>query len=162
MPIAELSQEGDEDYIIAFTDTVGDDVEFPTTQPKISSRIVFDCGELRHISSYAIQKWSRWMMNFNPRQQFVFRKLPERLVNLFNQVKGLLPKEYIIESFSVLYFCDSCGNEETYLAERGKDFLEPHKQNELQIKTSRADQLLEMLQRYDLRNYRRLLFKIFK
>ena len=124
MPIQLISPDTAEDYIIEMSGDLGDDVEFPNKKFRLSQRIIFNCENLRHLSSFAMQKWSRWMKSQDTRQQFVFRMVPPRTIDIFNMIDGYLPDESIIESFYVPYECESCGHEELLLARRGREFVE--------------------------------------
>jgi hypothetical protein len=124
MPVQLLSNLSEEDVVIGLTGDLLEKEKFPEMKLRLSQRVVMDCEGLRHISSYAIMQWSRWMKSFDPRQQFVFRNLPPRAVDILNLVDDFLPTECTIENFYVPYECQSCDHEELYLARRGKEYLE--------------------------------------
>lgn len=124
MPLHVVSKSSDEDLIIELSGDLDETVKFPQMKVRLSSRIIFNCRELGHMNSMGAQIWSKWMGGFDQRQQFVFREVPPRVIDMFNLVKGILPKESTIESFYVPYECNSCGNEENLLVIRGKDYVE--------------------------------------
>lgn len=118
------STAGEADVELILADRIEDTDEFPKVQVRLAQRIVFDCRNLKFVSSYGAQKWSLWMRSFDPRQQFVFREVPERTVDIFNLLLNFLPANRTIESFYVPYQCDSCNHEDVLLARRGKEYIE--------------------------------------
>jgi anti-anti-sigma regulatory factor len=118
-----------EDFLLELSGHLDESVEFPDVTLRLSQRVIIDCKTVSHINSYAAQMWSKWMKDKDPRQQFVFRNIPPRIVNKFNLIDGFLPSESTIESFYVPYECDNCEHEELVLAERGRDFIESQNEN---------------------------------
>ncbi len=112
------------DIEIHLVDKLENAADFPSLQPRLAQRIVFECNDLKFVSSYGAQAWALWMQSFDARQQFVFRDVPERAIDIFNLIANFLPSEHVIESFYVPYQCDSCKYETTWLARRGKDYVE--------------------------------------
>jgi anti-anti-sigma regulatory factor len=113
-----------EDIVVTLSGQLGEDTEFPKLNTRLSQRVILECDKISHLSSFAGQSWSNWMHKFDSRQQFVFRGVPPRVVDIFNLIEGFLPLEATIESFFVPYECETCGNEEDFLVKRGKDYLE--------------------------------------
>lgn len=124
MPITLNSPDTAEDYILEVSGDLDESITLPTKKFRLSQRIIFNCEKAAHISSYAAQTWSRWMHTQDQRQQFVFRAVSPRIVDLFNLIEGFLPQEAVIESFYVPYECEACSHEELLLARRGREFIE--------------------------------------
>lgn len=113
-----------DDLTIELKGDIDENVVFPEQRVRLAQRIVFECRDLHHINSYGAQIWSKWMRAKDERQQFVFRHVPPRVVDLFNLIEGYLPLETVVESFFVPYECDNCHYEELLLARRGHEYIE--------------------------------------
>lgn len=124
MPVLLLTNLSQEDVIVGLSGDLLEKEKFPDMRLRLSQRVIMDCQGLKHISSYAILQWAKWMHSFDPRQQFVFRNLTPRAVDILNSVSGFLPEDFSVETFYVPYECQKCEHEELYLARRGKEFLE--------------------------------------
>jgi len=120
--------EGD-DLLIELQGDIDEKVIFPQHKARLAQRIIFDCQNLHHINSYGAHIWSKWMKGHDQRQQFVFRHVPPRVVDLFNLVENYLPRESVVESFYVPYECETCHYEESLLAHRGREYIESINQN---------------------------------
>ncbi len=124
MSIKLISPEFAEDYIIELSGDLDEKIGFPEKKFRLSQRIIFDCDNIKYMSSFAAQKWSSWMREQDPRQQFVFRLVRPRMVAIFNMIENYLPNESIVESFYIPYECESCSHEELLLVRRGREFVE--------------------------------------
>jgi hypothetical protein len=113
-----------EDVVLELTGYLDESVKFPNVSLRLSQRMIFECDGLVHVSSAAAQDWAKWIRHFSVDQQYVFRKVRPRVMHLFNVFTGFLPKHTVMESFYMPYECEKCGHEETWLAERGRDYLE--------------------------------------
>ena len=113
-----------EDIQIKFTHHLDESVQFPVLKVRFSQQIIFDCHNLKTVSSYGLQKWITWMRSFDPRIQFVFSGCHSRIVDAFNSVAGFAPQETVVESFYLPFLCHHCGHEEEILLKRGKDYIE--------------------------------------
>jgi len=114
----------DEDVIIELSGPLDEKIQFPDLSVRLRQRVIFECEKIEHVSSFAAQRWSVWMKSKDERQQFVFRKVPVRVIDLFNMVDGYLPPEVVVESFFVPYECAHCEHEEHVLARRGREYVE--------------------------------------
>ena len=121
------------DLEIVMSGPIDEETTYPNVSPRLSQRIVIDCEGISYINSYGIQKWSLWMRAFDERVQFVFRRVPRRLVELFNSIKDFLPKGAVVESFYVPFECDNCEHEEPYWAQRGRDYVEAYQNHKMRI-----------------------------
>lgn len=124
MPTKLRSEPTDEDVLIELYGHFDESVTFPKAKFRLSQRILLDCGGIQHINSHSIQTWMIWMRQFDSRQQFVFKNVPQRVVDIINMVDEFLPLESTVESFYVPYECDKCAHEEFVLVHRGKEFIE--------------------------------------
>jgi hypothetical protein len=119
-----LKEPHGDDIEIQLSGSISTDADFPQLRARLSQRIVFDCDGLEVLTPVGATAWSHWMRAFDERQQFVFRFLHERVVRVFSQINGFLPRESTIESFYVPYQCESCNHEDELLARRGKEYIE--------------------------------------
>jgi hypothetical protein len=124
MPTQLRSNPTDEEVIIELYGNFDESVTFPKDKFRLSQRIIFDCGGVEHINSHSIQTWMIWMRQFDSRQQFVFKNVPQRVVDIINMVDEFLPPESTVESFFIPYECEKCAHEEFILVHRGKEFIE--------------------------------------
>lgn len=114
----------DEDFIIEMSGHLDEGSSFPTNKLRLYQRIIFECDQLVHVNSAAIQSWARWMKSMPGEQQFVFRKMRPRIIHIFNIFSGFLSDNAVVESFYIPYDCEKCDHEELWLAHRGQEYLE--------------------------------------
>lgn len=105
---------------------VSEQEHFPYIKVKLSSRIILNFTKAGRLSEQGLVHWSEWIRSFDSRQQFVFRAVPARWMEIFQRTQGALPIDLVVESLYIPYVCDHCGAEENWLAVRGKHFVESH------------------------------------
>ncbi len=113
-----------DEIVIEMIDRIDENLSLPNEKFRLSQKIIFDFDRLNFINSMGLHKWSKWMLSFDSRQQFVLRNLRPDVVSKLNRIEGLLPPERTIESFYIVYECENCGHEEEQLLRRGKEYIE--------------------------------------
>jgi hypothetical protein len=103
---------------------VDEHTPWPTAKVSLSTRIIFDCGAVELVNSIGAARWIDWMREFDPAQQFVFRRCSRKIVDLINYIPEFRPQEGVVESFALPYECAQCRHEEIEWVERGRHFLE--------------------------------------
>lgn len=101
-----------------------EDFVFEGLNPKLSDLVVWDCQAVERVNSVALANWIRCFRRLDPRQQYIFRGVPRRIVEIFNNVADFLPNFYRVESFNFPYSCEFCDHEEDEFLVRGKHYLE--------------------------------------
>jgi hypothetical protein len=118
------SKDSGDDIELEMQGALEEGAQLPALKPRLAKRVVIDFEHVDKINPEGLRLLSIWFRGFDQRQQFVFRRVPQRVVDIFNQVRELLPLEHIIESFYVPYQCATCEHTEEWLARRGKDYVE--------------------------------------
>lgn len=114
----------DEDLVVVLPSVLDESYEFRALNPRVSDLVVWDCQSVERVNSVGLSNWIQCFRNLDPRQQYVFRKVPRRIVEIFNNVCDFLPTFYRVESFYFPYSCEFCDHEEDEFFVRGKDYLE--------------------------------------
>ena len=119
----------DEDLVVLLPPSVDEFTDFSHLQPRLSQLIVWDCSQIERVNSIGLQRWIECFRRLDSRQQYIFRKVPRRVVETFSNVIDFLPPYSRIESFYFPLECVSCEHEEHELLRRGKDYLEAQGKN---------------------------------
>lgn len=87
-----------------------------------ATEVHIDLSIMTFINSIGVKNWISFMVKIPTRAQVYLINAPLVMLNQVSMVQGFLPKNGFVQSFRAPYHCDSCGAEEIFLAERGKDY----------------------------------------
>ena len=75
---------------------------------KISNRknVVMDVGKIESINSCGGREWVKWIRAIDAKVEFV--NCSSVFLDYANMIDGFVPKNGVIESFNVPYYCESC------------------------------------------------------
>ncbi|MGE0764155.1 MAG: hypothetical protein AB7N80_12815 [Bdellovibrionales bacterium] len=110
--------------VIHISGTINENSDFSQLRLEGSKLIYLDLSEVKNLNSMGLRNWVMWIKQLKVKSQMVFRNCPRTVVDQMNILQGFLPMGAIVESFFVPYACPACGKEESYLAVRGKDYME--------------------------------------
>lgn len=86
--------------------------------------LIVDLKDTKLITSQGIAGWLLWLQQIPKDIPILFQKVPKVIVDQFNLVKGFYPKQSLVESFYIPYYCDACDRHSSPLVTRLVDFTE--------------------------------------
>lgn len=89
--------------------------------------LTIDLLDATRMNSTGVREWHLWMTGFrekNPRALIVLKHCPRFFIETMNMIYDFVPGPFVIESFAVPFFCESCDVSIEVLAERGKHYHE--------------------------------------
>ncbi len=112
-----------ESLLFVFEGSIDEDVTFPTSAPGKYKNIFIDLKGVKTINSVGIREWLNWLKPIAEVSQVILMKCPKALVFQLNMVEGFLPKNGLVKSFYVPYFCEKCDKEENVLFTVGTEIV---------------------------------------
>ncbi len=92
----------------------------------------FDLGDVRTINSCGVREWISWINKLEI--QSIYMNCPQAVVMQFNMVREFLGSDANVESFQVPAFCETCGQQKSFLLTVNKDFHAGAALNDFDIK----------------------------
>lgn len=99
--------------------------DYSPIETKFTDDVVFDFDGVNHINSTGIKHWVQWVSGIvsqNPSLKFYFVNCPKPIVDQINMVDGFLPKNSVVKSFKVPYYCEECEKDATYIFVLGREY----------------------------------------
>lgn len=87
--------------------------------------VVFDFDNITHINSAGIKLWIQWHNRIQeklPRLKFSFINCPKPYVDQINMVEGFIPKDSIVRSFKVPFYCETCEADKSFTFVLGREY----------------------------------------
>ncbi len=110
-----------ENLVLTFEGVIDEEVKFPNVDAVKFKQVQIDLKGVRSINSVGIREWLNWIRPVSTVSQVVFIKTPKALVFQMNMVEGFLPKNGVVQSFFVPFYCETCDKEENVLFTVGKE-----------------------------------------
>lgn len=85
-------------------------------------KLVIDMSRVNYINSVGIKNWILWSRNIPEDCKMELYQVPPSVVTQINQVAGFLPKQAMMMSIQVPYYCDTCSKEDTRVYTLGKEY----------------------------------------
>lgn len=96
--------------ILTFPGSVDEDTDFTKIDTKSLDELVVDLERLSVINSCGTRNWVKWISGIPAKTTVVFVNCSRIFIDQANMFEGFLPKNSVIKSFFVPYFCESCKN----------------------------------------------------
>ena len=99
--------------------------DYSSIETKFTDDVVFDFNDVSHINSTGIKHWVQWVsgiVDTNPSLKFYFVNCPKPIVDQINMVEGFLPRNSVVKSFKVPYYCEECEKDATYTFVLGREY----------------------------------------
>lgn len=84
---------------------------FPLKVTKDHRSITFEMDGFTRMNSIGVRQWDQWMAALraaNPKLVIKLVNIPYFFVELFNVIHEFVPRPYVVNSFYLQYYCDSC------------------------------------------------------
>ena len=73
-----------------------------------SRKVIIDLAGLEAINSIGCRSWIKWLKTLNPDIQLSLVNCTPVFLDYVNMIDGFVPKNGVIESFEVPYYCETC------------------------------------------------------
>lgn len=117
-----LTQEGD-DQVLYLEGEINEKADFSPAPLHFTGRLIVDMRHVKVINSIGCRNWILWTKALQAPGGLYLRACPSFIVHQFSILHGFLPEGALVQSFSVPYYCDSCGEAEEHTAENGRDYV---------------------------------------
>lgn len=107
--------------LFVFEGPIDEDVQFPPMDTSKYKVLFVDLKGVTAINSVGIREWLNWIKPLTEKVQVVLMKCPKPLVFQLNMVEGFLPKNAVVKSFFVPFYCEKCDKEENILFNVGQE-----------------------------------------
>jgi hypothetical protein len=111
--------------MIAIEGAIGESTPMFTLPLENTKEITLELGKVTYINSIGVRQWILWTMKIPRDCKVKMMNCPFVFASQASMVVGFTTKNMTIESLRLPYACENCGFEDTYLAERGKDYEYP-------------------------------------
>jgi len=110
---------------IVLKGAMDEEAVFPNTVHQRQEKIIIDLENVTLINSMGARAWVNWVRSLESLAScIVLEKCPPIVVNQINILLGFLPKNGVVGSFKIPYFCEDCGLEEAILWQMGVQYQE--------------------------------------
>ncbi|MBT4761744.1 MAG: hypothetical protein HOO06_08625 [Bdellovibrionaceae bacterium] len=113
----------DDKLEISFFGEISEDVALEPLSFTGINTVVFDLEGISLLNSCGLRTWILWIREIPSETVKKFKNCPRIVVEQMNILEGFLPKNSVIESFYIPYYCDDCDKEYNKLALEGEDFV---------------------------------------
>lgn len=99
--------------------------DYSSIETHFTDEVVFDFNDVDHINSTGIKHWVQWasmIVEKNPNLKFWFVNCPKPIVDQINMVEGFLPRNSVVKSFKVPYFCEICSKDTVRTFVLGREY----------------------------------------
>lgn len=107
--------------LFVFEGQIDEDVQFPGVDTTKFKKVFIDLKGVKAINSVGIREWLNWLKPVSEQAQIILMKCPKALVFQLNMVEGFLPKNGLVKSFYVPFYCEKCDKEENVLFNVGAE-----------------------------------------
>ena len=101
--------------------------DYKQIQFDFTDEVIFDFDRVSHINSSGIKAWVQWQNSVQesfPRLRFSFINCPKPIVDQINMVEGFIPKNSVVRSFKVPYYCETCEADKSYTFVLGREYVQ--------------------------------------
>jgi DNA-binding response OmpR family regulator len=112
-------------YKISLRGTLVEHAELPTLPLNLGSITLFvDCDHLIGINSIGIRSWILWFKQLESQgvQHFEFDNLRPPILQQTSFVQGFIPKNSVVNSFFLYYWCETLQEEKEFKIVYGKNY----------------------------------------
>lgn len=110
---------------LQFEGAMDEHSDYTQIQGDFTQEVIVDLGEVSHINSTGIKHWVKWISDIENKYDHLTMSLvncPKAIVDQVNMVDGFLPKNSIVRSFQVPFYCESCEADKTYTFVLGREY----------------------------------------
>ena len=118
----EVQKKGD-CYIVSISGSLDEDMTFKKVEITDAKEIVVNFEKVNGIKWFGISELIRWLSS-QKSAKIIYSKCPKNVVDQMNIVVGFLPRNAVVESFYVPYYCEESGEEAQVLFRFGIEFNE--------------------------------------
>jgi hypothetical protein len=102
---------------LTISGSIDEDADFAHVDLNEVELMIVNLNGLKGLNSCGIREWIRWTQKFPDTLKVAFLNCPKIAIEQMNMVEGFLPKNGIVKSFYIPYYCEECDSVTNYLQE---------------------------------------------
>lgn len=118
----DVQSKGDR-FLVSICGSLDEDMSFKKIEIVKAQEIIVNFEKVNGVKSFGIRELIRWLGNHKD-AKIIYSMCPKIVVDQINIVDGFLPKNAVVESFFVPYYCEESGEETQVLFRYGIEFDE--------------------------------------
>jgi len=139
-----VSQKYDENNNVRlqFEGALDEHSDYSQIQGDLTNDMVIDFEAVSHINSTGIKHWVQWIDQLQSKYDSMLISLincPKAIVDQINMVEGFLPKNSVVRSFKVPFYCETCEVDKNYTFVLGREYKKTDSGYELTVPDHSCD-----------------------
>jgi len=112
------------DHTLHLVGAIDENASFGEIPIPLAGSMTLDLKNITMLNSLGLRSWVQWVARLQHLNSLQLANCPNAVVHQMNILDGFLPLGAVIKSIEVPYYCETCGKETHYTAERGRDYFE--------------------------------------